>query len=246
MRRARFLRAGLLLALVSASCFSTQICDGAMRNRGDVGPSASLVAPELMDSYVAVGTSEVSGLSVAWRRQGPIDGPPVLLLHGAAFSSATWNSLGTLDSLAQAGLRAIAVDLPDTPRGGDTGAFLAALLDTLERDEPTFTCPVLVFPSMSGSFAFPLLASAPGRVRGVVPVAPVGIEAFAPAAELTMPPALLVWGDQDRSLPLMETLAERFPGAQRLVLEGARHPAYLDRPGEFHAALVAFASERSQ
>ena len=40
---------------------------------------------------------------------------------------------------------------------------------------------MLVFPSMSGGFAFPLLTSSPERVAGVVPVAPVGIESFAPA-----------------------------------------------------------------
>jgi len=198
---------------------------------------------------VTADTLDVQALPVRRRSAGPPGGAPVLLLHGAAFSSATWEELGTLDVLARAGCRAIAVDLPgfgDTPAGGERTTFLAALLDALVADEPGFTQPVLVFPSMSGGFAFPLLATSPQRVSGVVPVAPVGIDAFAPADAASLPPALLVWGDQDRSLPALDVLAAKFARVERLVLEGARHPAYLDRPDAWHAALLAFVREAAR
>jgi pimeloyl-ACP methyl ester carboxylesterase len=35
-------------------------------------------------------------------------------------------------------------------------------------------------------------------------------------------------------------LAAAFPNGRTLLLDGARHPAYLDRPQEFHAALAEF------
>ena len=38
--------------------------------------------------------------------------PTVLLLHGAAFSSATWRDLHTLQLLAASGHRAVAIDVP--------------------------------------------------------------------------------------------------------------------------------------
>ena len=48
----------------------------------------------------------------------------VLLLHGAAFSSATWSELNTLQLLAAMGHRAVAVDIPgewEKEEGGGEG-----------------------------------------------------------------------------------------------------------------------------
>lgn len=49
--------------------------------------------------------------------------PDVLLLHGQAFTSGTWQALGTLALLAAEGHRAVAIDLPGRTEsaGGDVG-----------------------------------------------------------------------------------------------------------------------------
>ncbi|HEX4672823.1 MAG TPA: alpha/beta fold hydrolase, partial [Solirubrobacteraceae bacterium] len=57
---------------------------------------------------------------LAYREQGPADGPPVLLVHGYPESSYMWHH--ALAALGEAGMRAIAPDLagygdsePDPP-----------------------------------------------------------------------------------------------------------------------------------
>lgn len=55
-------------------------------------------------------------------------------------------------------------------------------------------------------------------------------------------PLLLLWGEQDRSVPLDvgRAAARRFPHAQLVVLPGAGHAPYLDRPEAFNRALIDF------
>ena len=190
---------------------------------------------------------KVEGQSIKGRAAGPKSGVPVLLLHGAAFDSGTWEQLGTLAALAAAGFRAVAVDLPGF--GGSKGAksdpshFLEALLPALGLERP-----VIVSPSMSGSFSFPFVLAHPDRVAGFVPVAPVAAVEYAARLRKSPVPALVVWGERDSVFPVAQAqpLADAFADGRVLVLAGARHPAYLDQPERFQRELIEFAKRVSR
>ena len=195
----------------------------------------------------APGLRAVESRTVPWKdgvlhllEAGPGDGPVVLLLHGARFEAETWRELGTLDVLAEAGYRALALDLPGFGASDPfpvTDAFLAGVLAQLELDRVT-----LVAPSMSGEVAFPLVLDHPERVAGLVAVAPVAIPTHRERLGEIRVPVLAIWGEEDTivSPELGRQLVAAVSGAEWLSLAGAGHPCYLDRSEEFHRALLDF------
>jgi abhydrolase domain-containing protein 14 len=201
----------------------------------------SLVLWSGVDAARAEGEMEFHGHKLHRITSGPEEGRSVLLLHGAAFNSGTWQKLGTLDVLAEAGYRAVAIDLPGFGKSAaqrvDPKTFLVELLGQLEIGRP-----VVISPSMSGGVSFPLILHHPELVSGFVPIAPVGETEYAGKLKDSPVPALVVWGERDRLFPASraEVLAASFARAQVVILPGAKHPAYLDQPELFHEALLKF------
>lgn len=172
---------------------------------------------------------------------GPRSGQPVVLLHGAAFEAATWESLGTLALLAEAGHHVLAVDLPGYGRSQKSSfepqTYLLPLLEALHVERP-----ILVAPSMSGKFGLPMLDRHPERLRAFVGIAPVGIENHLETLKGNVVPTLLLWGDDDRVVPeaLAKRLEARMPNARRVTLENAGHACYMRQTDRFHEELLKF------
>jgi pimeloyl-ACP methyl ester carboxylesterase len=101
---------------------------------------------------------------------------------------------------------------------------------------------VIVSPSMSGQFSFPLLIRSPDKVAGFVPVAPAGSERYLRLLKKVKVRTLVVWGEKDDIIPLQKSdaLAAVLEDAKRVILKDAGHPCYLDRPQEFHRELLSF------
>lgn len=203
--------------------------------------AAFLVGVAAAVAEVAENSVEMQGHPVHLLTAGPEKGRAVLLLHGGKFNAGTWKKLGTLDVLAGAGYRAVALDLPGagkSPRWNvDPKTFLAELIGVLDIGRP-----VVISPSRSGSLSFPLILDHPEKVSGYVPIAPVGVKKYASQLKKSPVPALVVWGQRDQlfSPALAKTLAASFETATVVILPDAKHPAYLDQPDLFHEALLKF------
>jgi abhydrolase domain-containing protein 14 len=203
--------------------------------------AALLVGVAAAVAEVAERSVEFQGHQVHLLTAGPEKGRAVLLLHGGKFNAGTWKKLGTLDVLADAGYRALAIDLPGSGKSPgwkvDTKTFLAELIALLDIGRP-----VVLSPSRSGNVSFPLILNHPEKVSGYVPIAPVGAKEYASKLKESPVPALVVWGQRDRLFPpaMAKTLAASFKTAEVVILPDAKHPAYLDQPDLFHEALLKF------
>lgn len=172
----------------------------------------------------------------------------VLLLHGIRFSSENWLSIGTLETLANAGCRAVAIDLPGLGRSESAEAPAAVgelapssfLKEVCER--LSLSPVVVVSPSLSGMYSLPFLLQHQALIRAYIPVAPICTEKFsAEQYQSVKVPALIVYGDQDAqlgeaSLHNLSNLANH----RVVVMKGAGHPCYLDDPDTWHKALMDF------
>lgn len=195
-----------------------------------------------MDTQIESKHIPIYEARIHYLEAGPTTAASVLFLHGASFSAQTWQKLGTLALLAQAGYRAVAVDLPgfgqsEPVSSGTPAEFLLDLMAAL-----TLNRPILVSPSMSGRYSLPVVAGHPQKLSGFVPVAPVGIPAMEQQLQGVALPTLAVWGSDDQIVPVEQAdrLVKLMPNAAKVILANAGHACYMRATAEFHHELRQF------
>ncbi|HJQ11939.1 MAG TPA: alpha/beta hydrolase [Gemmatimonadaceae bacterium] len=120
-----------------------------------------------------------SGLKVRVVERGHTDAPPVVLIHGWGCSAYIFRD--NMPALAEAGFRAIAIDLkghglsdkPQHAREYTIDALVAHvedLLDALELEQP-----IIVGHSLGGSLSYHFATRHPKRVRALALLSPVGL-----------------------------------------------------------------------
>ncbi len=122
----------------------------------------------------------VPGGRLATMQEGPADGPPVVLLHGASANSADpMGGIGHL--LAARGFRVVAFDRPgfgwsDRPGGAaDASPAAQARLIAEALDAMKVGPAIVLGHSWAGALALALALDHPARVSGLVLAAPVAM-----------------------------------------------------------------------
>jgi len=121
------------------------------------------------------------------------DGPAVVLLHAGIADRTMWR--GTMRTLAEAGYRVIAMDLPGFGRSPVAAESDCPWRDVLEScDELAVDRFAVVGNSFGGAVALRIAATAPERLTGLVLVS-------APPLKLDPSPRLrAIWDDEEEAL----------------------------------------------
>ncbi len=168
-------------------------------------------------------------------------GLTIVLLHGASFTSKTWQETGTLEALASAGYQAFAIDLPGFGRSEHASASPAAWMSEL-LDQLSISSPVFLAASMSGGYALPFITAHPASISGFVAVAPVGIPAYREQLHTITAPVLAIWGEQDHLVPLSdaELLVNSVKRGRLVIVPNGSHAPYMSDPSFFNRELLQF------
>jgi len=223
------------LALIACCAIPSGACAGG-RKKGNVQAKQTKVDTEEM--RVTVSGSEVYCLAA-----GPKDGHPILLMHGARFDAHTWLTTNTIQDLVTAGYRVFAIDIPGFSHSPRATLYANSFTDTL-LGELTKEPAIIVTPSLSGRFGFPPAIASSPKVAGWVAVAPAAMDYHKDNITKIKLPTLIIWGSKDAIFPVAQAdvLAKAIAGSKKVVLEGANHPCYLDKPEQFNKEIMDFAA----
>jgi len=145
-------------------------------------------------------TTTLSSGTIFSLQSGPVSGQAILLLHGMKFSAKTWKDLGTIDKLAEAGFRTIALDMPGFGKSPESVLSANAVL-TEFMEEEDIKQPILIGPSMGGKICLEFCIAHAESVKALVLIGSVGVQENATKLKEIEVPALIVWGSEDRISP---------------------------------------------
>ncbi|WP_054841872.1 alpha/beta hydrolase [Vulcanisaeta distributa] len=182
----------------------------------------------------------VNGRSVRYLVHG--EGKPMVMVHGLNFSADDWINCCGNDF---EGLKIYAVDMPYGPKSrsdhfmprndDDYANHLYAIVKALNIENP----PILIGgASLGGETVLRYLALNYPATAGIV-VGPVRV----PSINLSRikVPVMGIWGGSNDRVSGRENMeAMRRAGFRVEVINGAGHPAYLDRPREFVRLVLDF------
>lgn len=185
-------------------------------------------------------TKKIGFCDIHYLEAGNTKDQTVILLHGMKFQAATWQDLGTLEQLTNAGFHAIAIDMPGFGKSPaceiDRNTVLSQFIEETGKNT------VLAGPSMGGRIALEFTLKNQNDLNGLVLIGSVGVQENKDELHTINIPTLIIWGSEDQISPLenCELLHSSIAGAKKIIIDGAPHPCYLDNSEIWHRKLLNF------
>ena len=192
---------------------------------------------------IETNTIIVDGSPINTLRAGNFSDTPFLFLHGKAFQAETWQELGTLEAVIDAGFSTLALDLPGFGKSPEATIEPEIVINQVMK-AVGIERAVIVGPSMGGKIALEFSLSNPDKVAGLVLIGAVGVKENRDRLKELPSGSLIVWGENDQiSDPENGKLLNReIPDSRLVIFQEAKHPCYLEQPEFWHETLIDFAN----
>ncbi|GAB6887408.1 alpha/beta hydrolase [Desulfothermus okinawensis JCM 13304] len=194
---------------------------------------------DISQKYLEIEECRIHTLSA-----NPDSDKSIVLLHGAKFKAQTWKELGTIETLATAGYRVMAVDMPGF---GNSPYCIMEQIDVLYNviKQEGIESPVVLGPSMGGRITLNFYFKYKDIPKGLILVGTVGVEENAHRLKELTVPTLIIWGEKDDLAPIKYAhfLKQNIPNSRLVVIKDGPHPCYLKDPHTFHREIINFLSE---
>ena len=185
----------------------------------------------------------INGFPINVLKGGDSSKTPLLFLHGKAFQAETWNELGTLESVLNAGFSFLALDLPGFGKSPEADIDPESIITGVMEAE-SIEQAIIIGPSMSGKIAIEYATANPQKVAGLVLIGAVGVQENRDKLNTLPAQTLIIWGENDQiSSPENGVLLnEQIAGSELVIFTDAPHPCYLKKTDLWHETLLNFAN----
>jgi len=161
----------------------------------------------------------------------------IILLHGYSFESSVWDKINLPTALNKIGYNVYAVDEPGFPKSRNKQISNDLFFDFLKDFITKLGGSCLLGSSAGGYLAAKFSEENPSLVKCLILVGAVNLNEIS----LSGVKLLGVWGSLDNiSNPESASKELERLGGRLVIIKGARHACYLDRPDDFNKIVANF------
>jgi len=178
----------------------------------------------------------------------------IIFLHGKSFKAQTWVDLKPWEYLNREKIKGIYVDIPGWGNSEQNDIYDVNSTDYSGMskfiNDFSESLGLKKFNLLGASFSVPFVLrfalDRPEKVQKLILVGGVYAKGIEDKLEEIRIPSLIIYGGNDTVVGLepAENYSKILPLNKKVIVKGARHPLYLDKPKEFFEHLIEFLKER--
>jgi len=162
----------------------------------------------------------------------------IVLMHGYSFESSVWDKIGLPDALNRIGYNVYAVDEPGFPKSRNKQISNDLFFDFLKDFITKLGGSCLLGSSAGGYLAAKFSEGNASLVKCLILVGAGNLNEIKSLSGINL---LGVWGSLDNTFsPESASKEIERLGGKFVIINGARHACYLDKPDDFNKIVVNF------